>query len=199
MIDWCSCVKRLTWWVTGSVADSWQRCTRLLKVLLSIMCSAGISFCSTRSAGSWRKDWNTHTSIIYCEHPSWHDTSVWSAVLSPVCWAPEGLRAAPELYPELQELLQENPWQEPWWEREECSSLGAETHSHKHSQHLWLLFIYTTFSRNYYTDINKQRKSPSVSVKLRVQLEGHSIRPEHLRERERTYSVMLNVDLYDVE
>ena len=41
--------------LTGSPAASWHRCTRLSKVLLRIMCSAGISLCSTRSAGScWR-------------------------------------------------------------------------------------------------------------------------------------------------
>ena len=41
--------------LTGSTAASWHRCTRLSKVLLRIMCSAGISLCSTRSAGScWR-------------------------------------------------------------------------------------------------------------------------------------------------
>lgn len=38
--------------LTGSLAASWQRCTRLSNVDLRTMCSAGISFCSTLSAGS---------------------------------------------------------------------------------------------------------------------------------------------------
>lgn len=43
--------------LTGSLAASWQRCTRLSKVDLRTMCSAGISFCSTLSAGSCWRSW----------------------------------------------------------------------------------------------------------------------------------------------
>ena len=43
--------------LTGSPAASWQRCTRLSKVDLRTMCSAGISFCSTLSAGSCWSCW----------------------------------------------------------------------------------------------------------------------------------------------
>lgn len=53
--------------LTGSLAASWQRCTRLSKVDLRTMCSAGISFCSTRSAGScwrsWKKNKDATTSV----------------------------------------------------------------------------------------------------------------------------------------
>lgn len=48
--------------LTGSLAASWQRCTRLSNVDLRAMWSAGISFCSTLSAGSCWRSWGSQGS-----------------------------------------------------------------------------------------------------------------------------------------
>lgn len=64
--EWCH---RQAVGLTGSPAASWQRCTRLSKVDLRTICSAGISFCSTLSAGncwrSWAKQGNKYK-VLTC-------------------------------------------------------------------------------------------------------------------------------------
>lgn len=65
--------------LTGSLAASWQRWTKLSKVDLRIMCSAGISFCSTLSVGSCWRSWRNreNTEMTFVHLAQWFAVVTW--------------------------------------------------------------------------------------------------------------------------
>lgn len=122
--------------LTGSLAASWQRCTRLSKVDLRTMCSAGISFCSTRSAGScwrsWKKNKDATTKVLTGPCCYWVFENV---THKPAHWAPAGLQGGLGHDRGAEVPPRGIPLQGLWWGLVECSCQGP-AYTTQHVRHI---------------------------------------------------------------